>query len=401
MEPKARDWSGRDADGPIVLEGVSTHNLRGIDVHIPFRKFTVLCGPSGSGKSSLAFDTLFAASRQRYVESFSAYVRALIDKGGRADFAAAHGLTPPIAVARSSSTPSPRSTVGTMTEIHDYYRLLYSRAGTHPPELGGRPLTASMFSFNHEQGACPGCGGLGTVTVTDPERLITDAARSLLAGAMNGTKTGRFYGDPHGQFVAALMAAGEAAGWILQALPGPHRGRTKHRPLRHGRPRLRHRLVLQAGNRAGDFRFRGPWKGFAILVAEEYVRKHADHRGEAMRVLMRDDPCPDCGGRRLKPESLAVTYRGLNIAGLSALTVTQSLGFFANADAPAMDARTAAVTAAVGGGDLAAARPHPRRRPRLSPSRPRIGDSVGRGSPATAAGRTPRRQAHRRHVRPG
>jgi excinuclease ABC subunit A len=350
LEPKARDRGGRDADGPIVLEGVSTHNLRGIDVHIPFRKFTVLCGPSGGGKSSLAFDTLFAASRQRYVESFSAYVRALIDKGGRADFAAARGLTPPIAVARSSSTPSPRSTVGTMTEIHDYYRLLFSRAGAPPPELRERPLTASMFSFNHEQGACPGCGGLGTVTVTDPERLITDAAKSLLAGAMDGTKTGRFYGDPHGQFVAALKAAGEAAGMDFskpfQDLTGAERNIALY-----GTDGRVYDIVwsYKRGNRAGDFRFRGPWKGFAVLVAEEYVRKHADHRGEAMRVLMTDDPCPDCGGRRLKPESLAVTYRGLNIAGLSALTVIQSLGFFANADAPAMDARTAAVTAVVSG----------------------------------------------------
>ncbi|MBN2206266.1 MAG: excinuclease ABC subunit UvrA, partial [Candidatus Aminicenantes bacterium] len=200
-----------DADDPIVLEGVSTHNLRGIDVRIPFRKLTVVCGPSGGGKSSLAFDTLFAASRLRYIESFSSYVRTLIDKGGRADFAAARGLTPPVAVGRSSPSLNPRSTVGTMTEIYDYYRLLYARAGVAPPELRGHPLSASMFSFNHEQGACPACKGLGTMTVTDPERLITDPAKSLLAGAMDGTKTGRFYGDPHGQFVGALKAAGAAA----------------------------------------------------------------------------------------------------------------------------------------------------------------------------------------------
>jgi len=201
-----------DADGPLVLEGVTTHNLRSVDVRIPFRRFTAVCGPSGGGKTSLVFDTLFAAARERYIESFSAYVRALIDKGGRADFAAARGLTPPVAVAGRTATANPRSTVGTLTEVHDHYRLLYSRAGTSPPELRGRPHTASMFSFNHEQGACPACKGLGTVTVADPERLITDPAKSLLAGAMDGTRTGRFYGDPHGQFVAALEAAGGAAG---------------------------------------------------------------------------------------------------------------------------------------------------------------------------------------------
>ncbi|HMA52840.1 MAG TPA: hypothetical protein VKT17_00160, partial [Acidobacteriota bacterium] len=350
-EGAARRARGREAEGPIVLEGVSTHNLRGIDVRIPFRKFTVLCGPSGCGKSSLAFDTLFAASRQRYIESFSAYVRALIDKGGRADLASARGLTPPIAVARSSAAANPRSTVGTMTEIHDHFRLLYSRAGTAPPERMGRPLTASMFSFNHEQGACPACRGLGTVTVTDPERLITDEGRSLLAGAMAGTKTGRFYGEPHGQFVAALRAAGEAAGMDFSRpykdLTGPERTLALY-----GSGGRIYDIVwsYKRGNRSGDFRFRGPWKGFAVLVAEEYARKHADHRGEVMRVLMRDDPCPECGGRRLRPESLAVTFRGLNIAELSALTVAQGLAFFGTGGPlPPSGARATAVTAALRG----------------------------------------------------
>ena len=95
-----------DADGPIVLEGVSTHNLRGIDVRIPFRKFTAVCGPSGGGKSSLAFDTLFAASRQRYIESFSAYVRAAHRQGraGRLRRRPA-GSRPPIAVGRGPRRP--------------------------------------------------------------------------------------------------------------------------------------------------------------------------------------------------------------------------------------------------------------------------------------------------------
>jgi excinuclease ABC subunit A len=343
---------GTDTDGPIVLEGVTTHNLRAVDVRIPFRKFTAVCGPSGSGKSSLAFDTLFAASRQRYIESFSAYVRALIDKGGRADFASARGLTPPVAVAGTIATANPRSTVGTLTEIHDYYRLLYSRAGTAPPALGGRPLTASMFSFNHEQGACPACRGLGTVTVVDPERLITDSGRPLLAGAMDGTRTGRFYGDPHGQFVAALKAAGDAAGMDFMKPYAALTAAERDLAWRGTGDRI-YDVVwsYRRGRRSGDFRFRGPWKGLAALVAEEYKRKHADHRGEAMRELMKDEPCPACGGKRLKPVSLAVTYRGLDIADLSALTVARSLEFFSagGAEAGALDARAGAVTAALRG----------------------------------------------------
>ncbi len=341
-----------DAEGPIILEGVSTHNLRGIDVRIPFRKFTAVSGPSGGGKSSLVFDTLYAASRQKYIESFSAYVRALIDKGGRADFASARGLTPPVAVGRASSASHPRSTVGTMTEIYDYYRLLYARAGVPPPERTGRTLSASMFSFNHDQGACPGCKGLGTMTVADPDRLITDPKKSLLAGAMDGTKTGRFYGDPDGQHAAALQAAGAAAGFDFSRAYADLTAEERSAALDGTGDRV-YDIVwsYRRGKRAGDFAFRGPWKGFAALVAEEYERKHADRRGEAMRVLMKDGPCPRCGGRRLNPAALAVTYRGLGIADLSALTVAQSLAFFAGGGSPAapMDARTAAVTAAVQG----------------------------------------------------
>ncbi len=208
-----------------------------------------------------------------------------------------------------------------------------------------------MFSFNHEQGACPACKGLGTVTVTDPERLITDPAKSLLAGAMDGTKTGGFYGDPHGRFVAALKAAGRGRGHGLrQALSRPDRGRDGP-SLCTGRATAFTTSSGPTGAATGPgiSGSAGPGRGFADLVAEEYERKHADHRGQAMRVLMKDDPCPACGGARLKPASLRVKYRGLNIAELSALTVDRSLAFFAAATASPRTRRTAAVTAAVRG----------------------------------------------------
>jgi excinuclease ABC subunit A len=349
---RKRATAGEDAAGPIVLEGVSTHNLRDLDVRIPFQKFTVVGGPSGGGKSSLVFDTLFAAARQKYIESFSAYVRSMIDKGGRADYAAARGLTPPIAVRRSASAYHPRSTVGTMTELLDYFRLLYSRAGQPPVELAGRPLTASMFSFNHEQGACEICKGLGARTVADPDRFVTDPKKSLLAGALDGTKTGRFYGDPHGQHLAALRAAGGEAGFDFSRPAGDLSENARQMALSGTGDRL-YDIVwpYRRGKRSGDFRFQGPWKGFVCLITEEYERKHADHRGEAMRVLMKNEPCAACGGRRLKPGPLGVTYRGRSIAHLLALSVKEAISFFDN-DPTAevrLDAKARAVTAALRG----------------------------------------------------
>ncbi len=336
-------------DGPIRMTGVVTHNLKGVDATIPFHKLTVVSGPSGSGKSSLAFDTLYAESLQRYIESFSPFVRSLIDKGGRPDVAFVWGLTPPIAIGPGSASRHPRSTVGTLTEIYDYYRLLFSRAGTPPRELSGRSLAASRFSFNHEQGACPRCKGLGWLTVCDPERLVTDAEKPLGGGALDGTKTGRFYGEPHGQYVAALRTAGDALG-IDFSVPYGALGEEARRVAMFGTGERTYEVVwaYKRKNRAGEFNFKGPWKGFANLVTEEYERKHADDRGEAMLSLMKEEPCPACGGARLKPSSLAVKYAGMNIAELSALTAREASRLFEDAGRfTGLGERAMAVTGAV------------------------------------------------------
>jgi len=328
-EKREDENSPARAGGPIRLRGVTTHNLRGLDVDFPYERLTVVTGPSGSGKSSLVFDTLYAESRRRFLESFSAYVRSRLDKGGRADFASAWGLTPPFAVAPRTTGHHPRSTVGTMTEISDDLRLLYARAGTRPADAEGGPLSASHFSFNHEEGACPRCKGLGRLLVCDPDALITDAARPFTDGALDGTKTGRFYGDPHGQHVAALLAAG-AAGGIDFSRPVDSLGEAARRLALYGSGERPYDIVwpYRRGARSGDFRFRGPWKGFARLVEEEFERKHADHRGESMRALMTDETCPSCLGGRLKAESLAVTFLGRTIAALSALSIREALDFF-------------------------------------------------------------------------
>ncbi len=262
-------------------------------------------------------------------------MRGLIAKAERPDVARARGLTPPIAVSPRAAAYHPRSTVGTMTEVYDYYRLLFSRAGTAPGGAagGGRPLPASFFSFNHEEGACERCKGLGLLTVCDPDRLVTDPGRPLTDGALDGTKTGRFYGERHGQYVAALRAAGREAGVDFD-VPYRDLGEEARRVAMSGTgPRL-YDIVwsYRRKTRTGDFKFRGPWKGFMNLVNEEYARKHADERGGAMLGLMRDEPCPACGGARLKPRALAVTFLGMNIAQMSALTAVDAIRIFEDAE---------------------------------------------------------------------
>ena len=121
----------------ITARGVRVHNLKNIDVMIPRDKFTVITGLSGSGKSSLAFDTIFAEGQRRYVESLSSYARQFLGQMDKPDADSIDGLSPAISIDQKTTARSPRSTVGTVTEIHDYLRLLYARAGTpHCPNCG-------------------------------------------------------------------------------------------------------------------------------------------------------------------------------------------------------------------------------------------------------------------------
>ena len=115
----------------IVIHGAREHNLKNIDVEIPRDKLVVVTGVSGSGKSSLAFETLYAEGQRRYVESLSAYARQFLGNMDKPDVDSIDGLSPAISIDQKTTSKNPRSTVGTVTEINDYLRLLYARVGTH------------------------------------------------------------------------------------------------------------------------------------------------------------------------------------------------------------------------------------------------------------------------------
>ncbi len=340
----------------LVLTGVTTHNLASIDVTIPGHSVTVVTGLSGSGKSSLAFDTIFSEGRNRFIESFSAYARRFLDKRGDAEFDSISGLTPTVAIRQRTASRNPRSTVGTMTEIADSWRLLFARIGKSRGPLeagGGHPaagsLLSSAFSPNHEQGACPSCKGLGTRTECDPDRLVTDPSKPLTGGALDGTRTGRFYGDPSGQHAAILRAAGAALGLDFDA-PWNGLDDGRRRVAMHGAGERVFDVEwrYKRGSRTGVHRFRRSWLGFAGYVNEEYERKHADRRGEAMEGLMRRVPCAVCRGTRLKPERLAVLVAGRHIATWMAMSVDEGLealrAIESNAEAAGLDPRDALVS---------------------------------------------------------
>src|SRR5688572_12308142 len=126
---------------PLVVRGARTHNLKNVDVTLPAGKLVIITGVSGSGKSSLAFDTIYAEGQRRYVESLSAYARQFLERMEKPDVDRIEGISPAIAIRQKNSVRNPRSTVGTMTEIHDYMRLLYARVGHTFCRQCGREVT--------------------------------------------------------------------------------------------------------------------------------------------------------------------------------------------------------------------------------------------------------------------
>jgi excinuclease ABC subunit A len=135
-------------DNKIVIKGAKQHNLKNINVDIPKNKLVVFTGLSGSGKSTLAFDTIFAEGQRRYVESLSAYARQFLQIMDKPDVDSIEGLSPAIAIQQKTTNKNPRSTVGTITEIYDYLRLLFSKIGTpHCPECGRKISNQSIDSI--------------------------------------------------------------------------------------------------------------------------------------------------------------------------------------------------------------------------------------------------------------
>ena len=340
----------------VTLRGVTTHNLKNISVDIPRNKITVITGVSGCGKSSLAFDTIHAEAQNRFMEGFSPYIRSRIGIREKPDFEFVGGLAPTLALEQSTGAGNPRSTVGTVTGIYDLYRLLFSRTGKREGEdcNGERQYNrlsrpaSSLFSFNHQQGACRQCDGLGEVTRCDPGKLITHPDRSILSGALDGTKTGKFYGDPYGQYVATIRAIGRHHG-IDFSLPW------------NDIPDLAKDLVMNGtgdeiyevtweykrDQRTGAHHFSGKWTGLSALVEAEYQRKHADSRGEGMMNVLTVMPCHSCRGTRLNPEALVWSVDGKDIARLSDLPVDEALRFFSNPGAGQQNLADQKVTASL------------------------------------------------------
>ncbi|MEM6295979.1 MAG: AAA family ATPase, partial [Myxococcota bacterium] len=299
----------------IELRGVTTHGLKSVDVTIPHRTVTAVAGVSGSGKSSLVFDTLAAEAWHRFAESLPFTVRQLARRQSRPAFASATGLTPVLSLQQNAARATRRSTVATQSEVGPLLRLLWSRAGTPSG------FTAEHFSRDRPLGACEACAGMATVARCSPSALLTDATRPLAAGAFAGTKPGAFFTLPDDQHVATLKAALRASG-VSDDLDGAWNDLPDavcHIALQGaGDLEVSVSWSYARGARTGTHTFEGPWLGLCGLVEREAKRRAKRKDAAAWQAPLVDAPCPACDGTGLRPEVTAVTLGSLRLPDLLA-----------------------------------------------------------------------------------
>ncbi|MCF3963967.1 excinuclease ABC subunit UvrA [Streptomyces fuscigenes] len=313
MAPPPSREGGPPAGGPadryVRVRGAREHNLRGVDTDIPRDALTVFTGVSGSGKSSLAFGTLYAEAQRRYFESVAPYARRLIHQVGAPRVAEITGLPPAVALQQRRGTPGSRSSVGTVTTLSNLLRMLFSRAGSYPPGAEEQ-LDSDAFSPNTVTGACPECHGLGRVHRVTEDSLVPDPSLSIRERAI-AAWPGAWQGKNLRDVVGAL---GYDIDRPWRELPQEDRDFilfSDEQPVVTVDP------VREAG------RIQRPYQG-TFMSARRYVMrafsesKSAATRRRVGRHLV-SATCPLCGGRRLRPEALAVTFAGHDIATLTAM----------------------------------------------------------------------------------
>jgi excinuclease ABC subunit A len=437
----------------ITIRGAREHNLKNVTLSIPRDKLVVFTGLSGSGKSSLAFDTIYAEGQRRYVESLSAYARQFLGQMEKPDVDTIEGLSPAISIDQKGTSKNPRSTVGTVTEVYDYLRLLYARIGhPHCPVCGrevqrqtvdqmsdhveklpkgtkimvlgpivkgrkgeyrsliddvrksgfvrvrvdgslyelteqipldknkkhdiqvvvdrivvgpeqrtrlvesietaarlgggsvivapdkGEEIQMSMayacpydgtsvsepeprnFSFNSPHGACPTCTGIGFQLVVDADLVVPDPSLSLREGAVAAWSRSQF-------FYPELLESVSKYFGVDMDKPWSKLTRQQKDMLLNGTGDKKIRFGYK--NQYGHSRwYEAPFEGVIANLQRRYQETQSDFLKAELERYMSDKPCPACKGRRLKPESLAVTVADRNIAEVCALSISNAISFF-------------------------------------------------------------------------
>jgi len=376
---------GHDIGRFVRVRGAREHNLKDVDVDIPRDALVVFSGVSGSGKSSLAFGTLYAEAQRRYFESVSPYARRLIDQVGVPDVDSIEGLPPAVALQQQRGTPGARSSVGSVTTLSSLVRMLYSRAGTYPPR---QPmLYAEDFSPNTPQGACPNCHGLGRVYEVTEKSMVPDDTLTIRERAIAAWPPAW-----HGQNLRdILVSLGHDVDVPWRELPKKTRDwilYTDEQPTVPVYPGFTPAETRTALRRKTEPAYMGTFTGARNYVLHTFATTQSPLMKKRVSRFMVGAVCPVCQGKRLKREALAVTFAGHDIGDLARMPLSQvaavmrpaAAGRFDAAEAGAKAGRRAAVDASVtraaaredtarrvaAGGSAHAGAPDVRRTPNLS-----------------------------------
>ena len=339
MNHLSADQTGIAPASPTHIEvrGARVHNLRNVSVDIPLGQLVGVCGVSGSGKSSLALGVLYAEGSRRYLEALSTYTRRRMGQAARADVDEVRYVPAALALHQRPSVPGVRSTFGTMSELLNSLRLLFSRVGSHPcPHCGTyaspsmsvaaeQPITcatcgktffgpgAEDLAFN-SGGACPTCGGTGTVRRVNEAALVPDESKTINEGAVL----------PWGSLMWDLMK--QVCGEMGVRLDVPFSQLTPEERdiVFHGPAEKRH--ILYKAKKGDNFAELDFTYYNAVYTVENALAKAKDEKGLArVARFLTEGPCPDCEGTRLSAAARGPIVRGINLAKACEMTLDEAV----------------------------------------------------------------------------
>ncbi|WP_139920884.1 excinuclease ABC subunit UvrA [Hymenobacter sp. DG01] len=303
-------------NGFVQVRGAREHNLKNIDVEIPRDALVVFTGVSGSGKSSLAFGTLYAEAQRRYLESVSPYARRLFHQMAVPEVDAIEGLPPAVALQQQRGTPTTRSSVGSVTTLSNLLRMLYSRAGDYP--AGQSIVYAEGFSPNTPEGACPQCHGLGRIYEVTEESMVPDPSLTIRERAIAAWP--QAWGGQNQRDILVTLGYNVDIPW--RELPQEQRDWilfTDEQPVVPVYPGYTPEQTQRALKRKEPPNYMGTFTGVKRHVLHTFANTQSPLMKKRALQYMLSTECPTCHGKRLRPESLAVTFAGLDIADMSGL----------------------------------------------------------------------------------
>src|ERR1700761_266651 len=304
----------------VRVRGAREHNLKNVDVDIPRDALVVFTGVSGSGKSSLAFGTLYAEAQRRYLESVSPYARRLFHQMAVPEVDAIDGLPPAVALQQQRGSPTTRSSVGSVTTLSNLFRMLYSRAGEYPPHQA--LLYAESFSTNTPEGACPKCHGLGRIYEVTERSMVPDPSLTIRERAIAAWPTA-WQGQNQRDILTSL---GYDVDRPWRELPKKDRDWilfTDEQPV----------VPVYAGFTPAETRtaicrkmepsYQGTFTSARRHVLHTFATTQSLLMKKRVSQYMLSTECPVCQGKRLRPESLSVKFAVFDIADISRLPLKQ------------------------------------------------------------------------------